>query len=1136
MQKMDAAKLKSFWFRYHRRLLIGVSALFFVLLAIILTGAFFLPGFIKSKAEQAVAEEIHRKLSIQDVGFNPFSQSLTLKGVTLSERDGEALFVSFDRLYVHFSPVSLVTLSPVVKEIVLENPYVHLSRVNENEYNISDLVEMAMQPTDPDKKPFLYSLNNIQIDGGKIVFDDHPKKAHHEVTELKIHIPSISSRPSRVETFVEPQLSALVNGTKMELSGKTRPFAKDKETVFNLALGDIELSPYMAYLPYRPAFHLTKGKLGFDLNLHFTERADQSPDLDISGTAQIDSLQLTDRDKKPMVGWGKLALVLDKNAIFAGDYRIAKVTVSKPDIHIVSAANGRLNLMDLAPLPEKSGQAKPAPHESGKKEKSAPLKLALKAFAVQDAKVAYTDNSANMPYTMTADHVDLTVDDVAVDMGENKASIGKVASNRADWEMALKKAQRSGRSSGAAKSSGAPGLEVDVGSVDISGWSAHLQNNNLKKPLGAKITGLTVSMQDISTKAGQTSSVKLSADVDKKGHIAVEGKVRATPLLADFAVDLKHVNIVAVQQYIDEYVNLTLRRADVSARGHLSVSASKQGTLVGEYRGDMGIANLLTTDQIKNDPFVQWKDLSIREMHVRLSPFSLAAKRADVNGFFARLILSSEGRLNLQDVLRSQAGGKKSLTESEEHPGDAAKAETSSPATAPQKTAEAAAQPEPMAQPASAVSPAQAVQEKTETKPDKKETAAQSKTGTPSPGGAAPAAQAAGSLPPIRIDRFKMTNGRVLYTDNFIKPRYTADMNNVQGTITRISSTDNAIAVVDVKGRVNGAPLVIAGSINPFNPALSLELQGHVKGMELAQFSSYSTKYVGYGIEKGKLSFDVQYKVENGELHAQNRLILDQLTFGEKSEGKPVVSLPVKFAVNLLKDANGVIDVELPVSGTLNDPQFSIGGIIFRVVVNLIKKVVTSPFTALASAFGGGEELSWLEFDPGKADITDQGTQRLATLAKALQGRPGLMLDVTGNYDRERDKEGLGRIALDRKVRELRRKEMGAEGEDVPLSQIKVSDEAYLKLLKQVYSEGDFKKPRNFIGFPKSMSAAEMEKLISQSFPVSDDDFMSLADKRAANVKAWLIDKGGVPEARIFIRASKSRTGEHASRVDFSLH
>ena len=187
---------------------------------------------------------------------------------------------------------------------------------------------------------------------------------------------------------------------------------------------------------------------------------------------------------------------------------------------------------------------------------------------------------------------------------------------------------------------------------------------------------------------------------------------------------------------------------------------------------------------------------------------------------------------------------------------------------------------------------------------------------------------------------------------------------------------------MDVKGRVNGAPLVIAGSVNPLSERLSLDIRANVKGMELAQFSAYSGKYIGYGIDKGKLSFDVAYKVENDQLSAENALVLDQLTLGEKVDSESAVNLPVQLALSLLKDRNGVIDINLPIGGSLNDPEFSVGGIIFKVFVNLIQKAVTAPFSLLASIVGDTEELSWVAFDPGSYTLSESGQRKLETLGR----------------------------------------------------------------------------------------------------------------------------------------------------------
>ena len=157
-----------------------------------------------------------------------------------------------------------------------------------------------------------------------------------------------------------------------------------------------------------------------------------------------------------------------------------------------------------------------------------------------------------------------------------------------------------------------------------------------------------------------------------------------------------------------------------------------------------------------------------------------------------------------------------------------------------------------------------------------------------------------------------------------------------------------------------------------------MDIAADAREIELNPMSPYSIKYVGYGIERGELSFKVKYKVENRKLDAQNQIILNQLTFGEKVESPTATKLPVLLAVALLKDRNGVIDVNLPISGSLDSPEFSVGGIILRIIINIITRAVTSPFALLGAAFGGGSggELSYIEFDYGRVQsVAERGSK-----------------------------------------------------------------------------------------------------------------------------------------------------------------
>jgi hypothetical protein len=268
---------------------------------------------------------------------------------------------------------------------------------------------------------------------------------------------------------------------------------------------------------------------------------------------------------------------------------------------------------------------------------------------------------------------------------------------------------------------------------------------------------------------------------------------------------------------------------------------------------------------------------------------------------------------------------------------------------------------------------------------------------------------------------------------------------------------------------------------------------------------------------------------------------LNQLTFGEKVESPDAIKLPVLLAVSLLRDRNGVIDINLPISGSLDDPQFSIGSIIVRVIVNFITKAVTAPFALLGAMFGGGEELAWLEFDPGRFALSANAENKLKSLSKALIDRPALKLEITGRTDPEIDREGLRRASIDRKVRALKLKDLVAKGQAADARTVQVSPDEYPALLKRVYSDEKFSKPRTVIGLQKSLPVDEMEKLMLADAKVSDDDLTALGNQRAQAAKEWLVDKGQVPADRVFIIASKSGPGgsetakAKLSRVDFSL-
>jgi hypothetical protein len=271
---------------------------------------------------------------------------------------------------------------------------------------------------------------------------------------------------------------------------------------------------------------------------------------------------------------------------------------------------------------------------------------------------------------------------------------------------------------------------------------------------------------------------------------------------------------------------------------------------------------------------------------------------------------------------------------------------------------------------------------------------------------------------------------------------------------------------------------------------------------------------------------EVAYKIDaDGRLDAKNQVVLNQLTFGDKIESKDATKLPVLLAVALLKDRNGVIDINLPVSGSINDPKFSVGGIIIKVIINLLTKAFTAPFALLAG--GGSDDLSAVDFQAGTTRLTLTGTSAIDKVAKALTDKPSLKMTVTGAADPVSEREAFQQAALDARLlaerrREALRSDAPADAASAPES-LRADERA--QLLKQVYKATDLpNKPRNVIGFAKDISAPEMEALLKARTPVSEDAMRELALQRGIAVRDALMARG-LPSARLFLAAPKLHAG-----------
>jgi hypothetical protein len=596
--------------------------------------------------------------------------------------------------------------------------------------------------------------------------------------------------------------------------------------------------------------------------------------------------------------------------------------------------------------------------------------------------------------------------------------------------------------------------EVKDRDTEIRAENVSLLAKNLSIDTGASFTTVA-SGTAIKGKAG---SVDISGSINQKGRVKLKGPLQLQPLSSTLELDFADINLLPFQAYFTEFVNASINRGDVALKGKLALNLASENPV--QYQGSVAVNQFASVTKQGNEDLLRWKALRLNNTQLVTKPFSLDLGDIEIDDFYSRLILSAEGRLNLQDL----AATKEALS--------------------------------------------------SEVKP---EVRSENKVDTPT------------ERVPVRIGKITLNNGNVNFSDFFVKPNYTANMTNLSGSVTEL--TPEKVGQVNLSGRVDGTgSLAIEGSINPLIRNLFIDIKADATDIDLPRLSPYSGKYIGYGIEKGKLSAKLAYKLENRKLQAENRVVLDQLTFGEKVDSPTAMKLPILFAVALLKDRNGVIDINMPVGGSLDDPQFSISGLVFRMIGNLIVKVITSPFTLLASLGGGkDQELSKIDFAVGSATLTKASIEKAESIAKALSDRPALKLDLSGRANPQEDTDALKKVAFDRllKAQKLRETLKGNVGADA-IDSVEILPAEYPKYLALAFKATQ----KGFTLFQRATPVPEMEKALNEQAKVSDADVLNLANRRAQAMKDWLAETGKIAPERLFITAPKL---EGAARVELGL-
>lgn len=384
---------------------------------------------------------------------------------------------------------------------------------------------------------------------------------------------------------------------------------------------------------------------------------------------------------------------------------------------------------------------------------------------------------------------------------------------------------------------------------------------------------------------------------------------------------------------------------------------------------------------------------------------------------------------------------------------------------------------------------------------------------------------------PIEIGVVRIDSGSMNFADYSTRPNFEVALQQLAGDVRGLSGNASARADVALEGLVDRyAPATINGQVNYFAAQAYTDIAMNFRNIEMTTLTPYSGRFAGYEVRRGKLNVELRYRIENQRLNAEHHIVIDNLQLGERVESEEAVRLPVRLAVALLMDSNGVIDIDLPVSGSLDDPRFRMGPIIGRVIMNLLTRIITSPFALLGALVGGGEEMQFVDFAPGQAALDETARANLANMRRAMLERPGISLDVPLAFDPARDRAGIQAARVEAMAAEEMAERLGRRAEAPGAVEAALADpDERQEALERVYRRLYERRPE----IPDRPAPADGEERIDETahkiawleeqtrarIDVTDADLADLGRARAAAVQDALLEGAEIDPGRVFIIA-----------------
>jgi uncharacterized protein involved in outer membrane biogenesis/outer membrane protein OmpA-like peptidoglycan-associated protein len=833
---------------------------------------------------------------------------------------------------------------------------------------------------------------------------------------------------------------------------------------------DLPLAPVRGYVAQALPLSLDAGAAGAQGDIDLSLATPDAPGLVVrKGAVQVSGLSLSlvgpqAGQKQPSVSLGRLEVADTSVDLAARTVAVGPVTLTKPDVRVVRGKDGAIDLAALA------GGAAPA--ESAKAESA-----------------------------------------------RSRPATARSARGKGQERPAARGTSRTAPQKPAATPE-APEWKVTVASLRMDEGRVTFEDRQPKDAGVLTLEGMRLVTGPLSPQRGAPLDVDFGARWQKQGAIAIKAKGTAQPLHMTVDSRLAKVDLRPLDPYLGEVTDLLFGSGEVSSELKVALreqaeptnraGRARRASAQAEPALDVSVEGAARLDNLSlklaggKQELASLRRFSVRGLRFGQQPsgdLSLRVQEVGLERPRLSVMVFKDGSTSISRAMGAAPPAAQAAQTAQDE--KAQPAGTPAPAAVPASPATDAASPPPPPAPSGAGASGP----------------------SPSSGDEVAARPNAGPFTTLEVGSLSISGGALRFRDERMSPAYAAEMSDIEGRISGVSLDPASRAEVQLRAGIEGVPVLVGGTVNPFIHPVFADMRFTMSGLDLVPLSPYSVQYIAYPVEHGRFSADVAVKAENWVLDAENHFTLSQIELGSKDNRPDAPNYPVKLGLALLQDMSGNVDLRLPVKGRLDDPEFRLGGVIMQAVLNLMVKVVTSPFALVGSVLSlgsGGKDMRYVEFAPGVATLNEAAEKDLRAVVEVLRQRPRLKLEVQGAAEPDGDTRGLKEQALLRALREAKHASLSrSERARVDVDDVSIDKDEYEDLLEDVYKDAPFDKPRNVVGFTKSQPVDVMEAALKEHHEVTPEDLRELATARAKAVRDKLLELEPALGERVFLSGAK---------------